>query len=274
MGAAIGDLLVARGNDVVWASDGRSTATRDRARAFTDRVTLADAVDASDLVLSVCPPDAALVVAQRVAAAGFGGLFVDANAVSPDTARAVGDIVSASGARFVDGGIVGGPPTRPGSTRLFLAGAAAPTVADLFDGTALDTVVLDGQPGAASALKVCYAAYTKGTTALLLAIRALADVEAVDDALLEEWARSQPELVARSESGPRGSARKAWRFAGEMDEIADAFAAAGVPDAFHRGAAELYRRLDRFKDTTDAPSLTDLVAAVRKPGAARSGPGK
>lgn len=263
MGAAIGDLLVPRAHDVVWASDGRSAATRDRAYAFTDRITLADAVHDSDLVLSVCPPDAALALAQEVAAAGFSGVFVDANAVSPDTARAVGDIVTGSGARFVDGGIVGGPPTRAGITRLFLAGADAPSVAELFDGTALDTVVLDGVPGAASALKACYAANTKGTTALLLAIRALAQAEGVDDALLEEWARSQPELVARSENGPRASARKAWRFAGEMDEIADALAAAGVPDGFHRGAAELYRRLDRFKDASEPPSLADLVDAVR-----------
>ncbi len=207
---------------------------------------------------------AAQAVAQQAVEAGLSGVFVDANAVSPATARAVGDIVTRSGARFVDGGIVGGPPTRHGTTRLFLAGSDAPMVAELFDGTALETVVLDGAAGAASALKACYAANTKGTTALLLAIRALARAEGVDEALLEEWARSQPELVARSENGPRGSARKAWRFAGEMDEIADALAAAGVPDGFHRGAAELYRRLDRFKDAPEPPSLADLVDAVRR----------
>ena len=122
--------------------------------------------------------------------------------------------------------------------------------------------MLAGEPGAASALKVCYAAYTKGTTALLLAIRSLAQAEGVDDALLAEWAISQPELVARSEAGPRGSARKAWRFAGEMDEIADALADAGMPDGFHRGAAETYRRLDRFKDAPEPPALADLIADV------------
>ena len=122
--------------------------------------------------------------------------------------------------------------------------------------------MLDGEPGAASALKVCYAAYTKGTTALLLAIRALARAEGVDDALLAEWAVSQPDLVTRSEAGPRWSARKAWRFAGEMDEIADALADAGIPDGFHRGAAATYRRLDRFKDAPEPPALADLIAAV------------
>ena len=132
--------------------------------------------------------------------------------------------------------------------------------------------MLEGEPGAASALKVCYAAYTKGTTALLLAIRSLAQAEGVDDALLAEWAISQPDLVARSEAGPRGSARKAWRFAGEMDEIADALADAGIPDGFHRGAAETYRRLDRFKDSPEPPSLADLIADVLATSASDASP--
>jgi 3-hydroxyisobutyrate dehydrogenase-like beta-hydroxyacid dehydrogenase len=262
MGAAIGDLLVGRGHRVVWAAEDRGDATRARARAFSELNTVADVAGASDLILSVCPPHAARAVADAVATAGFGGVFVDANAVSPDTARDVGRVVTAAGASFVDGGIVGGPPTPGASTRLYLAGKGAQPVADLFDDTPLRAIVLEGEPGAASALKVCYAAYTKGTTALLLAIRSLAHVEGVEDALLAEWAISQPDLVTRSDAGPRGSARKAWRFAGEMDEIADAFAAAGLPDGFHRGAADLYRRLDRFKDAPAPPSLADLVADV------------
>lgn len=263
MGAAIGELLVARGHDVLWASEGRGTATRSRARGFTDRSTVAAVAGGSDLVLSVSPPHAALAVANEVAAARFAGVFVDANAVSPNTAREVGAVVVATGAVFVDGGIVGGPPTPGTSTRLYLAGNGAQPVARLFEETPLRAIVLDGEPGAASALKVCYAAYTKGTAALLLAIRSLAQAEGVDDALLAEWAISQPDLVARSEAGPRGSARKAWRFAGEMDEIADAFATAGVPDGFHRGAADVYRRLDRFKDAPEMPSLAELVTEVR-----------
>ena len=120
---------------------------------------------------------------------------------------------------------------------------------------------------------VCYAAYTKGTTALLLAIRSLARAGGVDDALLAEWFVSQPDLAVRSEAGPRGSARKAWRFAGEMDEIADALADAGIPDGFHRGAAETYRRLDRFKDAPEPPALADLIAAVLATSTSDRSPG-
>jgi 3-hydroxyisobutyrate dehydrogenase-like beta-hydroxyacid dehydrogenase len=193
-------------------------------------------------------------------------VFVDANAVSPATARTIDALVTGAGARFVDGGIVGGPPTAsaPGRTRLYLSGPDAPTIAELFAGTPLSAQVIAGDAGAASALKACFAAYTKGTTALLLAIRALADAEGVDEALLAEWAISQADLVERSTVAPVGSARKAWRFVGEMSEIADAFAAHGLPDGFHRASAEVYARLESNASDTSSPTIDELVRAVRR----------
>jgi 3-hydroxyisobutyrate dehydrogenase-like beta-hydroxyacid dehydrogenase len=272
MGAAVGDVLVERGHVVSWASAGRSAATAARASRLVDCGTVDALVRDSDVVLSVCPPHAAQSVAKEVSAAGSDFVFVDANAVSPTTARVVGALGADAGARFVDGGIVGGPPTAaaPGRTRLYLSGTDAPMVADLFAGTPLDTRVLEGGAGAASALKACFAAYTKGTTALLLAIRALADAECVDDALLAEWAISQPDLVDRSAGAPVGSARKAWRFVGEMSEIADAFAAQGLPDGFHRASAEVYERLESFADRTSPPTIEDLLRAVRSDGLPRA----
>jgi 3-hydroxyisobutyrate dehydrogenase-like beta-hydroxyacid dehydrogenase len=267
MGAAVGDVLVENGHAVSWASTGRSAATTARATRFADAGTVESVVRSCDVVLSVCPPHAAVAVAKEAVAAGSAFVFVDANAVSPATARAIGAVVTDAGARFVDGGIVGGPPTAaaPGRTRLYLSGADAPTIAELFAGTPLGTHVLVGGAGAASGLKACFAAYTKGTTALLLAIRALADAEGVDEALLAEWAISQPDLVERSAVAPVGSARKAWRFVGEMSEIADAFAAHGLPDGFHRASAEVYARLDSNASHTKPPTIEDLVRAVRGP---------
>ena len=87
---------------------------------------------------------------------------------------------------------------------------------------------------------MAYAGWNKGSQALLLAIRALAMQEGVDEALLAEWARSMPELPKRSTDAVAANARKAWRFVGEMEEIADTFDAAGAPDGFHRAAAEVY----------------------------------
>jgi hypothetical protein len=145
---------------------------------------------------------------------------------------------------------------------MYLSGPAARQVASLFKDGPLEVIVLDGGAGAASALKVAFAAYTKGTMALLMAIRAFARAEGVDAALVKEWEHSLPGLPGQCEGAVRGSARKAWRFVGEMEEIADAFKAAGLPDGFHRAAAELYRRLQAYKDTDEPPSLEEATAVI------------
>ena len=244
MGAAVGRCLTGAGHTVLWASAGRSPATADRARAasLTDAGTLTGVADRAGVVVSVCPPHAALDVAREVAGAGFRGVFVDANAVSPATAREARDMIVAAGGVFVDGGIIGLPPLTPGHTRLYLSGDGASEVAGLFAGTALDARVVPGEAGAASALKMSYAAWTKGTGALLLAIRALARAEGVEEALLAEWALSQPALAARSEQAARSAAAKGWRWIAEMEEIAATMTADGLPGGFHQAAAEIYRR--------------------------------
>ncbi|HEY8092638.1 MAG TPA: DUF1932 domain-containing protein, partial [Acidimicrobiales bacterium] len=254
MGVTVGAALRHGGTPVLWASSGRGPATRDRAAeaGLRDVTTLDALCSSSDVVLSVCPPDAALDLARGVAATGFSGVFVDANAVSPRTALEIGAIVTDGGAEFVDGGIIGEPAHRPGTTRLYLAGAAASSVAALFHGAALEARVLDQPPGAASALKVAYAAYTKGTAALLLTVQAFAKGAGIDEALRSEWALSQPELLARADGVGSAAAPKAWRWVGEMHEIAAACADAGLPDGFHEASAEVFRRLSGFKDTERA----------------------
>jgi 3-hydroxyisobutyrate dehydrogenase-like beta-hydroxyacid dehydrogenase len=265
MGAAIGVCLGARGARVVWASAGRSAATRSRAKAagLEDLGPLERALDVADVVLSVCPPHGALALAREVAGNGFGGVYIDANAISPATVRNVGRVVEAAGATFVDGGIIGPPPIPGASSRIYLSGAPARDVAALFAGSDLEAIPLEAAAGAASALKACYAAWTKGATALLAAIRALAAHEGVDAALLEEWKRSQPELPKRSEV-VTVQARKAWRWIGEMEEIAASFEAAGLPGGFHLAAAELYGRLEGFKDGAGPPTLGQVIAAIKR----------
>jgi 3-hydroxyisobutyrate dehydrogenase-like beta-hydroxyacid dehydrogenase len=231
MGAALGDALATRGHEVLWASDGRSAATRARAARFRDVGTVAALAGESEVLLSVCPPHAALEVAGG--AEGFDGLYVDANAISPATACEVAELH----ARFVDGGIVGSPPHRAGTTRLYLSGKEAASVAALFAGSVVRTRIV----GDASALKMTYAAWSKGTAALLLAIRDVARANGVWDELQAEWRESAPELPARLEAAERSAAAKGWRWIAEMEEIADTFAAAGAPEGFHRAAAEVYR---------------------------------
>jgi len=226
MGASVGRVLQQTGQDVIWASEGRSGATRERARTFRDAGTLSELAREAAVILSICPPHAALDVARSLG--GFDGLYVDANAISPMRAREV----AALHPRFVDGGIVGGPPDEPGTT-LYLSGGDAATVAALFAGSNLEPRIVRD----ASAVKMAYAAWSKGTAAMLLAIRDVARNFGVED----EWRRATPELTDRLSAAERSAASKGWRWVGEMEEIADTFAAAGRPEGFHRAAAEIYR---------------------------------
>jgi hypothetical protein len=243
---------------------------------LTDAGTVRAVAERSEIVFSICPPHAALDVAHAVA--GFRGLFVDANAVSPATAREVSSIIGSGGTGgtgdgfvdgFVDGGIIGGPPVSPGDTRLYLSGSRAAEIAALFAGSPLDARVIPADvagaapagatpAGAASALKMAYAGWTKGTSALILAIRALARAEGVEDALLTEWAMSQPALAVRSAAAARSAAVKGWRWIAEMEEIAATMTADGLPGGFHQAAAEIYRR------SGDDPDLLAVLDALSR----------
>ena len=239
MGSAVGAALAGRGETVLWASAGRSLATMERAQRFglEDAGNVAELCRRSEIVLSVCPPHAAVDVAE--AARDFEGIYVDANAISPETARRIGGLRS----RFVDGGIIGPPPLEAGTTRLYLSGREAGAVAELFSGTSVDTRVISDEPGAASALKMAFAGWTKGSAALLLAVRALARAEGVEETLLAEWQLSLPELEEQSVAAEHSAGNKGWRWVGEMEEIAGSMDSQGLPAGFHEAAAEIFRRL-------------------------------
>ncbi|HYB40496.1 MAG TPA: DUF1932 domain-containing protein, partial [Candidatus Methylomirabilis sp.] len=266
MGATVGASARAVAPRVLWASEARSaqTAARAAAAGLEDAGTLSSLVAASQIILSVCPPHSALDLARVVAARGFRGIYVDANAVAPGTAREVARIVEAGGATFVDGGIIGPPARTRGTTRLYLSGAQAPAVAALFDRGPLEAIAIEGGPGAASALKMAYAAYTKGSSALLVSIRAMAIHAGVDAALCAEWAKSQAGVEARSERAAGETARKAWRFTGEMAEIAATFGEAGLPDGFFRAAETIYDSLAGYKDARETPSVVEVADALLK----------
>jgi 3-hydroxyisobutyrate dehydrogenase-like beta-hydroxyacid dehydrogenase len=240
MGAAVGRCLAGAGHRVLWVPGGRSAATRERAAAAgLTGCGWAEMAGRSDVIVSVCPPASALDMARQVA--GFRGLYLDANAISPATAGEVAAIVTAGGASYVDGGIIGTPPVAPGFIRLYLSGDRAGEIRALFEGTAVDARLV-APPGTASAVKMAYASWTKGSAALLLAARALARTEGVEATLLEEWGISQPGLERRSAAATGSAAAKGWRWVAEMEEIAATMAAAGLPGGFHQAAAEIYGR--------------------------------
>jgi 3-hydroxyisobutyrate dehydrogenase-like beta-hydroxyacid dehydrogenase len=217
-------------------------------------------VKASEIVLSVCPPHAAEDVAREVAQLGFSGVYAECNAVSPDRTRAIQHIVEGAGAHYVDGGIIGGPAwTREAKTHLYLSGPRAKEVADCFAGSPLRSSVISDRIGAASALKMGYAAYTKGTTALLTAILGLVEREGVRAELAGQWGDAFTEQTVRRVCA---NTAKAWRFVGEMQEIAATFKGAGLPGGFHEAAADVFERLEEFKDHTEPPAIESVLKAL------------
>ena len=245
MGVSLGQSAIAAGVAVGWCRAGRSDASHERANhaGLVTFATLEALADNCTALISVCPPSAALELAQSVAATGFNGVYVDANAISPQTTSRIAAMFRQTSATFVDGAIIGPPVRSAGSTRLYLAGGAAPRIAECFTGSALQTVTLNADVGAASALKMAYAAWTKGSAALLMATARLAEVHRVENALHDEWALSQPQLSEQLARQMTNMAPKAWRFVGEMEEIAATFADSDLPDGFHLAAADIFQAL-------------------------------
>jgi len=227
-------------NAVYWASENRSPQTRGRADKYNlrDAKTLADLCATCAVIVSVCPPDAAEELARQVVVQSFKGLYIDANAISTQRAARIGQAMQANGARFVDGGIIGGPDWNSTNTQFFLSGKDAQEAATLFASGPIQPCVIGDSIGKASALKMCYSAYTKGTTALLCAILATAHGLGVRDELNALW--SADALNVQAEQRAKRVTGRAWRFAGEMEEIASTFRQAGLPGEFHQAAAEVY----------------------------------
>jgi 3-hydroxyisobutyrate dehydrogenase-like beta-hydroxyacid dehydrogenase len=264
MGISIAASAQNSGQTVYWASEGRSPQTHTRAdkHNLLDAGSLRSLCDTCPIVICVCPPHAAEEVAKQVLEQGFDGLYVDANAISPQRAVRIGRMMVEEGVSFVDGGIVGGPAWKPDRTWLYLSGGEAERVASLFSAGPLETEVIGDSPGKASALKMCYAAYTKGTSALLSAILAAAEVLDVREELSEQWSRHGSDFAKETHARVQRITAKAWRFAGEMEEIADTFEQAGVPRGFHMASADIYRRIAHFKDATELPPMEDVLAAL------------
>ncbi|MBB4684193.1 NAD(P)-dependent oxidoreductase [Amycolatopsis jiangsuensis] len=264
MGAAVGAALSGRGVPVGWVAQGRGPASRRRA-AGSGLTELPDfaALAGCRIVLSVCPPSAAADVASRVAATGFAGIYVDANAISPGHAVALGELFGPD-VTVVDGGIVGPPPHSAGTTRLYLSGDgdAPATVADLFDGTPLRAIVLNGPCGQASALKLGFASYNKLTFALAAQSYALAAHHGVDGQLRELAREVLPDTPLGNPAQLVSAGQKAWRWEGEMTEIAAAVGAADLAPELVAAVGELFARWREHRDDADV-TVAQLLAALR-----------
>lgn len=244
MGAGVGKRLHESGAEVRTLLSGRSAESAERARAAgmkpapDERALL----DGADFFLAILPPSEVENLAHRLAptlsALPKKPIYVDCNAISPQTAARVAAIVEPTGAKFVDGGIIGGPP-RPGySPAIYASGAASGETAVLRD-WGIDWRVIDGPVGAASGLKMSYAGITKGTTAIAAAMLLGAARFGCGEALIAELSKSQPEMLKRMRGSIPGAYDKAYRWVGEMEEISD----------FHgpnKPAADMYAAIARL----------------------------
>jgi L-threonate 2-dehydrogenase len=245
MGSAVAHRLAGHGLEVRTSLAGRGAASHDRARSAGMIDGSDAAIAAADIILSIVPPAEALPLARRLApaltAVARKPLYVDCNAVSPQTVAAIAPAVTATGSAFVDAGIIGGPPKPENSGPVFYAsGPDAPRFAALA-AFGLDIRVLDGPLHAASALKMSYAGITKGFTALGAVMMLAATRAGTAADLHRELAASQPALLAWLTRQTPNMYSKAYRWVAEMEEIAD-FVGEDDRQIFE-GAAALYRRL-------------------------------
>ncbi len=252
MGAAVGARLAARGARVLTSLEGRSEASRTRAHA-AGMIGATDAELArADFLLSIVPPAAALTFAERMAPSLTASVrppcFVDCNAVSPATAERIGSRIAATGAPFVDAGIIGPPPRDGAAGPNFYASGEHAARFKTLAAYGLDIRILEAPIGAASALKMCYAGITKGLIAVGTAMLLAATRGGVADALRAELEESQPQLIASFRRTIPAMFPKAWRWVAEMQEIAafageDAAGTGAAAAGIYCGAAELYARL-------------------------------
>jgi 3-hydroxyisobutyrate dehydrogenase-like beta-hydroxyacid dehydrogenase len=267
MGAAIGAQLVTAGVPTFWAEEGRGASTLRRAgdAGLVARPRLADLAECP-VIISICPPAAALEVAVSVAETGFQGTYLDANAISPRHARQIETIFTdRGGVTVVDGGVVGPPPRKPGTTRLYLSGPedSVARFRELFGDTALRPVILDGPVGQASALKLSFATYNKISSALAAQAYALAEHHGVYDELRELAGDVLPGTPFGRPEGLVSAGQRAWRWEGEMAEIGAACTDASLPDDLLRAAEGLFAGWKQYKDD-EGLTVAQLLAALRR----------
>ena len=267
MGHGVGRALRQHGHDVITCLAGRSARTRGLAAAagMRDAGSLEALVAEAGLILSILPPDAAVAqagaVARAMTATGAKPVYVDCNAVSPQTARKIGAVIAAAGAPFIDCGIIGAAPGKGKAPRFHVSGPDTGAMERL-DGKGIRVVAMGPEIGRASALKMVYAGLTKGTMTLHTAMLLAAWQLGVYDEAVAEYADSQPAALAAMQGRVPTIPADAGRWIGEMEEIAATLADVGVPSGFHDGAAAICRVLERTPFASETRETLDRSRTI------------
>ena len=262
MGHAVGRALSEHGFDILTLLEGRSERTRALAQdaGFRTSASLNELMIEADLVLSILVPAHAEAVAKEIAQAleetGESTLIADCNAISPMRSEYIGRIVESAGGRYIDASIIGHPPGRDVTPRFYVSGSYVDTMLEL-DGKGIAVKNLGNDIGRASGIKMCYAALTKGTSTLQVALLTVAESLGLSAELHDELAYSQKGALDSMKSGISKLPPNAHRWIGEMEEIATTFAAEGVTPHFHLGAAAIYRLLEQTPYALESPENID-----------------
>ncbi|MEV0787546.1 DUF1932 domain-containing protein [Streptomyces sp. NPDC050423] len=264
MGAAVTAELVAGGHEVLWVPKERSEKTWRRAREVraTACDSLAEALSRSAVVLSVCPPQVAEDVAATVAVHAFAGVYVDVNAISPQRVQRIAEKIR-PGSEVVDGAVFGPLPGEGRTARLYLAGAdpAVDLVEPLFTDSSLDVCRAGKAIGSASALKMAFASYQKAARTLAGVSHALAHAHGVGDQLTAEAEIMVSAILSDPQYLPSVAAR-AWRWAPEMEEVADTLRAADLPADMAEATARALSFWEQDKDQYDLP-VAQVLSQLR-----------
>lgn len=262
MGHAVGRVLAEHGVDIMTCLAGRSERTRRLASAagFIEMPTLEDLVCEADLVLSILVPVDAEAIACQLAGAlkatGAQPYIADCNAISPMRSAKIETIIQSAGGRFIDASIIGPPPGQSAPPRFYVSGIHAEVMLPL-DGKGIVVKSLGETIGRASGIKMCYAALTKGTSTLQVALLTAAESMGLTEELRQELAYSQAAALQSMESTIPRLPPNAHRWVGEMEEIASTFAEVGVTSHFHLGAAAIYRLLQATSFANESPETID-----------------
>ena len=263
MGHVVGQVAIAHGARVITCLDGRSERTRKLAEiAGIENVPkYGDLVREASLLVCILVPAAAEDVAARIADALRDTdeqiAYADCNAIAPATAARIGEVIEKAGSVFIDAGIIGGPPRKPGGTRFYCSGPDASAFEKLND-YGLDVRKVGDKIGQASGLKMCYAAQTKGTTALQTELLIAARAMGLYEGLIAELQLSQADRLAGMERGLPGMPTKAKRWVGEMEEIAKTFGDLGLTPKIYEGAAAMYRLVSATPLAEETPETRDV----------------
>ena len=251
MGSEIGRYLVMNDLEVISVYEGRSEISKKRASKYKirDAGSIEQFCKISDLVISIIPPDKAVETANLYTSYKNkdGQIYCDLNAISTITAKKIKLLLDEKKIDYVDGAIMGGPPTENYSPRIYLSGKLSEKF-NFLNGKGIELMVLKGSDFKASATKMVYASITKGSKALVAGALIAAKKNNVYDELMEELKYSEEYFSLVAKNQIPSIKHKAYRWVGEMNEISLTYKESGLTGGFHSEAENVYELIKNLPE--------------------------